>query len=59
MHETSPAVGGAIFGAITLLALVYGMGYGSQFSDLVMAFAGHCSDWFAAAYEAVRQTIAA
>lgn len=57
MRESSPALGGAIVGAVTLLALVYAMGFGHQFSDLMSAFAADLSDWFAAAYETVRQAV--
>jgi len=59
MRESSPALGGAIVGAAMLLALVYGMGYSHQFSDLMLVFSTHCGDWLAAGYESLRQAIVA
>jgi len=58
MRERSPALGGAIVGAVMLLALVYAMGYSHQFSDLTAAFAAHCGERLSDAYGAVRQAIA-
>ena len=59
MRESSPAFGGAIVGASMLFALVYATGYSHQFSDLLTAFAAHCSGWLSDAYDTLRQAIAA
>jgi hypothetical protein len=57
MRESSPAFGGVIIGAIIVLALIYSMGAGDRFMDMMSGLAAQGGDMLNTAYDAVRQAI--